>query len=149
MKKLLIVFVLISSLFLLSGCSSKESKKVPHTSKEIKEIAKKNKLNIDELDDEAEAIAYRAEVTTKNNNYIKFLIIKDETTAVNAFNYYSKLYKNNNDGSGKEINDETTYELSTSEYYYYIKRDKNVLLMTECSISDKKDVTETIKLFNY
>lgn len=157
-KKRIIVVVVFMLMFVLGAfavlvfVNNKNTVKnnPPLTEKEIKTFADKNKLTVIDKEESSSAITYSVEIFSGGVNSVKVYILKDEVTAKNAFTYYSDVYKaNNKDNAFKEISNDTSYELTTDNYYYYATYNKNVILFTDCEIANKDEVKKLIKLFNY
>lgn len=148
---LMVIFIL-STLAILLFVNNKNTVKnnPPFTDKEIKTFADKNHLTVIDKEESSSAITYSVEIFKDGNASVKVYILKDEETAKNAYNYYSGVYKaNNKDNAFKETSNDTSYELTTDDYYYYAKYNKNIIIFTDCEIANKKEVKNLIKLFNY
>ena len=130
MKKNITIVVLLLSLFLLVGCN-KDNKKsesvIPHSYKELKEIAKKD-----------ENICY------------KYYTFKSDEDAKNFYDYYLTIYKSKKSDSDTEnIKNDVSYELVTTDKYYYIRVDKNAMVAVECKIEDKDAIIDSLKTIKY
>lgn len=148
---LMLVFILGTFAILIFANDKKTVKNNPPlTKEEIKSFADKNHLTVIDREETSSAITYSVEIFKGSTNSVKVYILKDEETAKNAFNYYSDVYKaNNKDNAFKETSNDSSYELTTDNYYYYAKYNKNLIIFTDCEIANKDEVKKIIKLFNY
>ena len=153
MKKNITIVVLLLSLFLLVGCN-KDNKKsesvIPHSYKELKEIAKKDEnMSVFEIDTDDPDIQ-QSIVKNNNGGSYKYYTFKSDEDAKNFYDYYLTIYKSKKSDSDTEnIKNDVSYELVTTDKYYYIRVDKNAMVAVECKIEDKDAIIDSLKTIKY
>ena len=153
MKKNITIVVLLLSLFLLVGCN-KDNKKsesvIPHSYKELKEIAKKDEnISVFEIDTDDPDIQ-QSIVKNNNGGSYKYYTFKSDEDAKNFYDYYLTIYKSKKSDSDTEnIKNDVSYELVTTDKYYYIRVDKNAMVAVECKIEDKDAIIDSLKTIKY
>ena len=153
MKKNITIVVLILSLFLLVGCN-KDNKKsesvIPHSYKELKKIAKKDEnISVFEMDNDDPDIQ-QSIVKNNNGGSYKYYTFKSDEDAKNFYDYYLTIYKSKkSDGDTENIKNDVSYELVTTDKYYYIRVDKNAMVAVECKIEYKDAIIDSLKTIKY
>ena len=153
MKKNITIIVLILSLFLLVGCNKDNKNDGSVKLHSIEELREQFKDDMDVMIVEDKAVDssdyQKANVSKKGSGYTIYTFEKDEH-AKDFYDYYLKIYSSRkNDGDTENIKEDVSYELITTDTYYYIMVDKNIMVAANCEISQKDASIDLMKLTNY
>lgn len=152
-KKYLITIICILSLFIITGCGKKEAL----VTKDFNKICEDNDLIITDAKDQFEDVSYVKDASIASSIagwQIEFFTFEDEEHAKDMFDKNKKDFEESKDGkivTEKNINVEnySTYSLTTSSNYMYISRVDNTVIYLKVSESNKKDVEKIIKQLKY
>lgn len=148
MKKILIIFMLVLSLFILSACGKKEAL----TDKELTSKLTELGFDVNDITDSMEDSNISTVKTANNGVYqIEYYIFKSEDTAKTAYKNNVKLFSSNEKYEGKEENKDN-YEKYTQETdlsYNSVVRIDNTLIYVSVNINHKKDVKKVLSKLGY
>ena len=148
MKKIVKIGLLIISIVLISGCTSKAI-----TAEEFKERLTSAYYRVEEKDEHIDSSIltkeYAAISNTGNYEIIFYEFVKEK----NAKEYFSILNYLAKDDAKRKIIDQEDIEIdnnkklviNTYDTYYYIVRSKNTVIYAETYISYKEEVNAVIQ----
>ena len=152
LKKVLLVLVIISCLFILTGCG----KKKPTDVETFTKIAKDKGYDVVDVSKQYAQYEYvkSGTVVTSNNDWqIELYILEDEAGAKNMYNINKNIFEKEKHDS-KTFSEVTmknyaTYTLKANKQYMYLSRVDNTLLY--CNIESKYEnkAKEFIKELGY
>lgn len=148
MKKILIIFMLVLSLFILSACGKKEALTDKQLTSELTELG----FDVNDITDSMEDSNISTVKTANNRVYqIEYYIFKSEDAAKTAYKNNVKLFSSNKKYEGKEENKDN-YEKYTQEtdlYYNSVVRIDNTIIYVSVNINHKKDVKNVLSKLGY
>lgn len=152
-KKYLITIICIITLFIVTGCGNKEVLKT----EEFNKICEDNDLIITDAKDQFEDVSYVEDASIASSIagwQIEFFTFEDEEHAKDMFEKNKEDFEESKEGNivtekGVDMNNYSTYSLTTSTNYMYISRVENTVIYLKVSESNKKDAEKIIKELNY
>lgn len=152
MKKILTGFILICSLFLLTGCGTKKSIDVEQFTK----IAKDKGYEVVDVTEQYASFGYIKSGTVATDNYnwqVEFYILEDEVGAKNMFESNKTKFKkekgNSNTYSEVNLKNYSTYTLKTNNKYKYLSRVDSTLIYCDVDAKYEKEAKAFIKELGY
>lgn len=140
-------FVVILSLFILTGCVSTHE----INATDYKNIMENNGYTVTDYTDHLE-FSTSSYIGTKNDIYSYFVSLDSEVLASNLFNEEvnnaNNLYKDStvNKKSGNQFD---FYEASNADNYTLISRIKNTYLVFKGNAKDKDEIIKLVKRLKY
>lgn len=148
MKKIVIVFMLIISLFTLSACGKKQALSDSELSSKLTELG----FDVNDITDSMEDSNISVVRTANNRKYqIEYYVFKSDDTAKNAYKNNVKLFSSNKKYEGKEEEKDNyeKYVQETDLYYNSVVRIDNTIIYVSVNIDHKKDVKKVLNKLGY
>ena len=151
-KKILLVLVIISSLFILTGCGNKKPTDVETFTK----VAKEKKYDVVDVSKQYEKYEYvkSGTVATSNKEWqVELYILEDEAGAKNMYNINKNIFneekKDSKTYSEVNMKNYDTYTLKANKKYKYLSRIDNTLIYCNVESKYEKSAKEFIKELGY
>lgn len=151
-KKVILSLVLISCLFILTGCGKKKAIDVDKFTK----VAKDKGFTIVDVTDQYSEFEYIKSGTVATKDYkwqVEFYVLEDEAGAKNMYNINLNKFKNEKHSSKtySEVNmkNYSTYSLKSGGQYMYLSRVDNTLIYCNVKADYEKEAKDLIKDLGY
>ena len=151
-KKVLIGIILISSLFILTGCGNKKAIDVETFTK----VAKDKGYEIVDVSEQYASYQYIKSGTVASSNkqwQVEFYVLEDVAGSKNMYNINKiKFEKEKHDSktySEVSMKNYDTYSLNTDKQYMYLSRIDNTLIYCNVQLKYEKDAKAFIKKLGY
>lgn len=149
MKKILVLFTMIFSLFIITGCVSKSVL----TDNELTNKLRQNGYEVNDISNEIEDSNIKS---VKNANYknkyqIEYYIFISDEICKKAYDNNSNNFKQNIKFKGKEkkSSNYSRYDQQTNDNYNVIARKGNTLIYVSVNVDYKSNIKKTLKKLGY
>jgi predicted small lipoprotein YifL len=152
LKKVFLGLILLSSLFILTGCGKKEPIDVEQFTKKAKDKG----YDVVDVSKQYEKYEYikSGTVASSNNKWqVELYILEDETGAKNMYNInknkFNKEKHNSKTYSEVTMKNYSKYTLKANNKYMYLSRVDNTLIYCDVESKYEEEAKKFIKELNY
>ena len=152
MKKILLIIVFISSLFIITGCGNKKTVDVETFTK----IAKDQGYKVVDVSEQYSSYSYIKSGTAAKASekwHIEFYILEDKVGAINMYNVnkdkFNEQKSDSKTYSEKAFYNYNKYTLKANGQYMYLSRIDNTLLYCNVQTKYEKAAKKLIKKLGY
>lgn len=151
-SKIILFVICIFIILLLAGCSNKTA----ITNEQFINASKHHNFIVTDVLDQYSSYGYFESATVAQSNegwQVEFYVLEDDAYATSMFNTNKSLfesYKGNfSSESSYNMNNHSTYSLTSSGYYMYICRINNTLVYAKVQDIYKDSVQQFIERLGY